>query len=57
MIAGPCIIGGVIVAAGLGVEAWFVGLVAVFFAFVLTGVGLLLGIARLVSRRSPTLRT
>ena len=57
VIAGPCIIGGVIVAAGLGVEAWFVGLVAVFFAFVLTGVGLLLGIARLVSRRSPTVRT
>jgi len=57
VIAGPCIIVGVIIAAGLGVDAWFVGVVAVFLAFVLTGVGLLLGLARLVSRRSPTLRT
>ena len=57
VIAGPCIVAAVIIAAGLGVEAWFVGVVAVFLAFVLTGVGLLLGIARLVSRRSPTLPT
>ncbi len=57
VIAGPCIVAVVIIAAGFGVEAWFVGVVAVFFAFVLTGVGILLGIARLVSRRSPTLRT
>ena len=57
VIAGPCIVAVVILAAGLGVDAWFVGVVAVFLAFVLTGVGLLLGIARLVSRRSPTLPT
>jgi hypothetical protein len=57
VIAGPCIIAAVIIAAGLGVEAWFVGVVAVFFAFVLTGIGLLLGVARLVSRSSPTLPT
>jgi hypothetical protein len=57
VIAGPCIVAVVIIAAGLGVDAWFVGVVAVFFAFVLTGVGLLLGIARLASRRSPTLPT
>jgi hypothetical protein len=57
VIAGPCIVAAVIIAAGLGVDAWFVGVVAVFLAFVLTGVGLLLGIARLVSRRSPTLPT
>ena len=57
LIAGPCIVAVVIIAAGFGVEAWFVGVVAVFFAFVLTGVGLLLGVARLVSRRSPTLPT
>lgn len=57
VIAGPCIVAVVIIAAGFGVEAWFVGIVAVFFAFVLTGVGLLLGVARLVSRRSPTLPT
>lgn len=57
VIAGPCIVAVVIIAAGFGVEAWFAGVVAVFFAFVLTGVGLLLGFARLVSRRSPTLPT
>ncbi|MFN0092125.1 MAG: hypothetical protein ACKVWR_17940 [Acidimicrobiales bacterium] len=43
--AGPVIIGGVIVAAGLGVEAWFVGMFFVFLALILTGVGLLLGLA------------
>ena len=57
VIAGPCIVGTVIVAAGLGVEAWFLGLVSVFVAFVLTGLGLLLGLVRLVSRRTPTLPT
>ena len=30
VIAGPCIVAAVIVAAGLGVEAWFLGVVAVF---------------------------
>jgi hypothetical protein len=57
MIAGPCIIATVIVAAGLGVEAWYLGLVSVFIAFILTGLGLLLGLIRLVSRRTPTLPT
>ena len=49
--AGPCIIVAVIVAAGLGVEAWFVGVLAVLVAFVLTGTGLLLGLMRLNSFR------
>ena len=57
VVAGPCIIAGVIVAAGLGVEAWFLGMALVFVAFVLTGTGLLLGLVRLAGRRSPTLRT
>ena len=55
--AGPVIIGGVIVAAGLGVEAWFVGMFFVFLALILTGVGLLLGLARLATRRPPALPT
>ncbi len=55
--AGPVIIGGVIVAAGLGVEAWFVGMFFVFLAMILTGVGLLLGLARLITRRPPALPT
>ena len=44
--AGPCIIVAVIVAAGIGVDAWFVGMFAVFLAFVLSGAGLLLGLVR-----------
>jgi len=55
--AGPCIVAGVIVAAGLGVEAWFLGVALVLVAFVLTGTGLLLGLVRLANRRSPTLPT
>lgn len=57
VVAGPCIVVGVILAAGAGVEAWFLGMILVFTAFVLTGIGLLMGIARLASRRSTTLRT
>ena len=55
--AGPVIIGGVIVAAELGVEAWFVGMLAVFLALILCGVGLLLGLVRLTTRRPPALPT
>jgi uncharacterized protein YwlG (UPF0340 family) len=57
VVAGPVIIGGVIVAAGLGVDAWFVGMFFVFLALILTGVGLLLGLARLTARRPPSLPT
>jgi hypothetical protein len=57
VVAGPVIIGGVIVAAELGVDAWFVGMFFVFVALILTGVGLLLGLARLTARRPPALPT
>ena len=57
VVAGPCIIVGVIVAAGLGVEAWFLGVILVFGAFVVTGVGLVLGLVRLSNRHSRTLST
>ena len=55
--AGPVVIGGVIVAAGFGVEAWFVGMLAVLLALILSGVGLLLGLVRLTTRRPPALPT
>ena len=55
VVAGPVIIGGVIVAAGIGVEAWFVGMFAVFLALILSGVGLVLGLVRLATRRRPAL--
>jgi hypothetical protein len=58
VVAGPIIIiGGVIVAAEPGVEAWFVGTLAVFLSLILTGIGLLLGLARLTARRPPALPT
>ncbi len=57
VVAGPVIVGGVIVAAELGVDAWFVGMFFVFVALILTGVGLLLGLARLTARRPPALPT
>ncbi len=57
VVVGPCIIAGVIVAAGLGVEAWFLGMILVFGAFVVTGVGLVLGLVRLSNRHSRTLST
>ena len=52
--AGPVIAGGVVAAAGLGVEAWFVGMFLVGLAFVLTGIGLVLGLARLTAHRLST---
>lgn len=55
LVAGPCIVVAVIVAAELGVEAWFVGVLCVFAALVVTGIGLLLGVAHLSSRRSTPL--
>jgi hypothetical protein len=57
IVAGPCIIAAVIAAAGLGVDAWFVGVGCVFAGFVSIGIGVLLGLARLSSRHSPTLPT
>jgi len=57
VVAGPCIVIGVIVAAEIGVDAWFLGILLVLFAFVLTGTGLLLGLLRLTNRRTPNLPT
>jgi hypothetical protein len=57
VLAGPVIIGGVIVAAEAGVEAWFAGLLTVFLGMILTGVGLMLGLMRLTTRRPPMIPT
>jgi hypothetical protein len=47
----------VIVAAGVGVEAWYLGIVSVLTAFVLTGTGFVLGIVHVLGRRSRTIPT
>ena len=52
LIAGPSLVAAVMLAAGAGVEAWFLGMACVLTAFVLTAVGLLLGVTHLVIRRS-----
>ena len=50
--AGPCLVIAVIIGAGLGIDAWFVGVLVVLTAFVLTATGLLLGVFHLTSRRA-----
>ena len=57
VLAGPVLLSGVIVAAQAGVEAWFAGLLTVFLGLILTGVGLLLGLKRLTTRRPPVIPT
>lgn len=54
--AGPCLVIAVI-GAGLGIDAWFVGVTVVLTAFVLTSTGLLLGVLNLTSRRSRSAPT
>lgn len=51
ILAGPVLIGVVIAAAGLGVEAWFLGIACVLTAFALTAIGLALAVIRLVTSR------
>ena len=57
VLAGPCIIVAVIVVADFGVEAWEVMMLALLVAFVTTGSGVLLGIARLAQRHSRAVPT
>ena len=54
ILAGPVLIGAVIAAAGLGVEAWFLGIACVLTAFALTAIGLALAVIRLVTTRTPS---
>ncbi|MDH5238183.1 MAG: hypothetical protein OEW85_11265 [Acidimicrobiia bacterium] len=57
VLAGPVIISAVIAAAEAGVDAWFVGMFAVFSGLTLTATGLLLGLVRLTTRRPPAIPT
>jgi hypothetical protein len=54
VVAGPVLIGSVIVAAGLGVEAWFLGMAVLIAAIGLLTIGLVLAVVRLAGRRHPT---
>lgn len=57
VLTGPCIVAAVVIAAGLGVDAWMLGMFAVFVACVVTATGVLLGIARLAQRHSRAIPT
>ncbi len=52
VVAGPLIIVAVIIGGSLGVDAWFVAFGAVIFAALLIALGLILGLARLWTRRT-----
>jgi hypothetical protein len=51
LLAGPLLAAIVIVAAGVGVEAWYLGMVVVLAAFISTAAGFVLGLVHLFSRR------
>lgn len=53
-LAGPVLVGAVIAGAGLGVNAWFLGMLCVFCGLGFTVVGLGLGVVRLVTRPAPS---
>ncbi len=48
LLVGPILIAGVILAAGVGVEAWFLGIVTIFTAMICVVLGMVLGVAHLV---------
>lgn len=53
-LAGPVLIGAVVLAAGAGVEAWELGILTAGLGIMLTATGLLLGLVRLFTHRPPT---
>jgi len=54
VIAGPALVGVVIVAADLGVEAWFLGLAVVLIAISCMVIGLVLALANLNGHHTPS---
>ncbi len=57
LVAGVVIVASVIVGAGVGVDAWFVGFFAIIVAFVLALTGVVLGLVHLFTRRTRTAAT
>lgn len=52
LVVGAVLVVAVIVGSGLGIDAWFLGFFAVILACLLIAVGVVLGLAHLVARRS-----
>ncbi len=51
VVAGPCLIVTVIILAGMGVEAWELGILTVFAALVSIAIGIMLGVSHLLNHR------
>ena len=45
LLTGPCLVALVIIGSGVGLNAWYLGMVVVLAAFVSTATGLVLGLA------------
>jgi hypothetical protein len=54
IVAGPLLVGAVIVASGLGVDAWFLGIALVLIAIGSVAFGIALAVANVVAHRTPT---
>jgi hypothetical protein len=54
LVASPCLVALVIVAAGAGVNAWYLGMVIVLAAVMSTAMGVVLALAHLFARRHHT---
>lgn len=57
VLAGPCLVGIVIIAAGQGLEAWELGVATVLTGFVLTATGVVLGLSHLFNHRIRRIST
>jgi hypothetical protein len=57
VVAGPSLIALVIIAAGVGVNAWFLGMACVLAAIALTATGVLLGVSHVYNRRAREIPT
>ena len=51
VLAGFCLVGLVIIAAGLGIEAWSLGIATVLTGIVSTAIGVVLGLSHLLKHR------
>lgn len=57
ILSGPCLVIVVIVAAQLGSDAWFLGVVTVLTGFVVTAVGVVLGLSHLFNHHTERVPT
>ena len=54
VIAGAALVAAVIIGAGLGIDAWFAGFITAIVGVACVALGVILGVARLVTHRTPS---